>query len=598
MVAPTIATFFRKVFAGKRVSKRSAITDDRYFPLTDWGALLNPTSAGIDVTPETAKRFSALFACIKIPSETLGSIPIFGYKRLPNRGKEIIPEDRIYKLLRLRPNRWQTSAMFRQQMFAHALSWGNGFARIRRDRAGLPNELQPIHPSLVETKVAYGVEGLPDGTVYYKVATPSGATEIVRKRDMFHLVGITDDGITGYSPIAALRESVGLGVAAETFGASFFGNGATPAAVIEYEGVIGENEREAFRQSINKLYKGPRKAGQVAILDQKMKWKPIGIPVKDAQYIELRRFQVEEIARVYRVPLYKLQDHTHSTFSNVEHLAIEFVTDCLLPWAKRFEEAVLRDLFNDEATIEEYSDERFVEFLFDGLLRGDIQTRYGAYATARQWGWLSINDIRRFENMNPIGPDGDIYLTPLNMIPAGEEDAQLKALMKGKDEPAKKPKQPDAEEEPAKEPQADDGERGRAEAARVRQCFRGAMREAWQRAVRKEIGSVRTAARKKDTKFLEWFDEFTAAQRDFARECIEQIYRSYAGVAGVEESSATAGLLLTLEGYSAEVAEAVGRFWDKPEAGYERDEAKVSEHWSEQLLSVHDGRAMVTKEAA
>lgn len=578
MTAARTATKRKKTASGgKRTQKRNAIADDRYFVPEGALSLVGSHIAGIEVTEETARRFSTFFTCVKIIAEDLSKVPIFVYQRLEGKGKKPVPNERVYKLLRLRPNRWQTSSGFRKFIFGQAASTGNGYARIIRDDIG-PVELQPIESSRVEPKVAYGIEGVPDGTVYFKVRS-GGRKEIILKRDMFHVAGFGFDGITGYSPIGALRNSLALGMAAETFGTSFFENSASPAGVITFAGKIGPNEIEATKQKIRELYKGPRKAGETAFLDQDMKWNSMSIPLVDAQFLESRRFQNEDIARPFRIPLPKLQDHTHSTYSNIEYLGIDHVGDALLPWAVCFEEAVLRDLLNAEADIDEFSDEIFAEFVLNGLMRGDVEKRNKSYATGRQWGWLSINDIRGFENMNPIGPAGDVYLTPLNMIPAGEEDAQVQALLKGKSaEPAANESQPSEESDEAR--------------GRVRESFRAAFTSSWRRLVRKEINAVRGAAKKKGDGFAAWLDGFLVEQREFALTCLSDLVGAYFGTLGRAELAAEA-LESAAGEYVSEVAQVAMKWTSEPTQGYARDEAKVSGYWADRILS-YSGASHVT----
>lgn len=580
--------------APRKTGKRAApnINDDRWFLPYSYFQLFAPTAAGIEVNEESAKRFSAVFACVKIISETLASIPILAYRRLPNGGKERVTKERVYRLLKLRPNRWQTSFLFRQFLFAHTLTWGNGYAEIVRGPDGAVAEMYPLHPSLVTPLMTDA------GELFYKVREQkTGRERVLLKRDMFHLVGITDDGVTGYSPIAAMREGIGLGLAAETFGASFFGNGATPAAVIEYPGHIDPKAREDFKAKIDDLYKGARKAGKVAVLSDGMTWKPIGIPVKDAQYIELRRFQIEEIARIYRVPLYKLQDHTHSTFSNIEHLSIDWVSDCLYPWARRFEDTVQRDLLNAETDLDTYTDDIFVEFLFEGLLRGDIQSRYAAYATGRNWGWLSINDVRERENMNPIGPEGDVYLTPLNMVPAGQEGAEPPPSQPQDNQPQGGTN--DGQEEDPTEAETNnraggpkgrgdqDGHQAATQKAEVREHFKGPFRCSWERVIRKEVGCIRNAAKKREgEQFDAWLAGFCTEHREFTTECLRQICLAYAGLIGARDVESH--LDGVVERYLDEVKDRVDKWRHAPALGYVRDVAVSCDDWTDRLLNCEE----------
>lgn len=567
MTGTTTTTPRRGKASGKRKSKRAAsIPPDEYFlPNGFW---LQPTAAGVEVNEDTAKRFSAVFGCFKIISESLACVPLLTYKQLEPRGKERARDHRVYKLLKLRPNRWQTSFTFRLTVFGWVVSWGNAYAEIvRNGLTGEMEELHPIHPSLVRPKIG------DDGTLVYEVRNPrTGRSRVIRKREMFHLIGPTNDGITGLSPVAAMREGIGLGLAAETFGSAYFGNAAAPSGVIQMPGKVGKNELELFKKKIEDLFVGARKAGKVAFLDNGMTWNPITIPIKDAQYIELRRFQIEEIARIYRVPPFKLQDHSRATFNNVEHLSIDFVTDCLLPWARGFEDAVLRDLLNPEAELMDFSDEYFAEFLFEGLLRGDQKTRYDAYGVAIEKGFMSRNEVRERENLNPFD-GGDEYLVPVNMMPA----SMLGENIKAKAGEASSGDTPDDEDN--KE--------------RLRTRFRSLFVSAWGRVLRKEVSAVRNAAQKKGDGFQEWLRRFVPEQREFAVSCLSDLAGAYSEALG-RADLAGPSFYRMMDAYVEEVALAAAEWTADPLAGYQRDEEKLADYWTDRILNYTGDHATAT----
>ncbi len=246
----------------------------------------------------------------------------------------------------------------------------------------------------------------------YRINLPQGGQAVLRKEQVLHVAGPGWDGLVGKSVIALARESIGLGMAAEQFGASFFGNGAHMAGVLEHPGNLTEEAAERLRKQWRELYSGLSNAHRIAVLEEGMKYQRIGIPPEDAQFLQTREFQVEEVARWFNLPPHMLKDLRRSTFSNIEHQALEFVKYSLLPWLRRFEQAIKARLLAGEDEQDLYA-----EFSIEGLLRGDIESRYRAYATARQWGWFSANDVRRMENMDPI-EGGDVYLVPMNMVPA------------------------------------------------------------------------------------------------------------------------------------------------------------------------------------
>ena len=233
----------------------------------------------------------------------------------------------------------------------------------------------------------------------------------LRGEFVLHLRGLGSNGIIGYSPIQLHRQAIGLTQAAEQFGATLFKNNARPAAVLEHPGELGADAQTRLRKSWEELHTGLENQHRIAILEEGMKLHEVGIPPDDAQFLQTRKFQTLEIARIYRMQPHLIQDLEHATFSNIEHQGIEFVVHTLRPWLVRWEQRILLQLF-----LERERDEFFAEFNVDALLRGDIASRYTAYATGRQWGWLSRNDVREKENMNPIA-GGDDYLSPLNMTP-------------------------------------------------------------------------------------------------------------------------------------------------------------------------------------
>ena len=236
---------------------------------------------------------------------------------------------------------------------------------------------------------------------------------------IFHVVGLSYDGIKGISPIDQAREAVGLALATEEFGAKFFANGARPGGVLEHPGVLKDPEK--LRESWNKVYQGSRNSHKIAVLEEGVKYKEIGIPPEQAQFLETRKFQINEICRIFRVPPHLIGDLERSTFSNIEHQSIEFVTHTVRPWLVRWEQAIYKCLLNETERQLYYA-----RFNVDGLLRGDFPTRMQGYATARQNGWMSVNDIRKLEDMNSIDAEkgGDDYLVNGNMVPAVSKQSE------------------------------------------------------------------------------------------------------------------------------------------------------------------------------
>jgi HK97 family phage portal protein len=372
----------------------------------DWVNGGEPTLSGIRVTPESAMRMAAVWACVRVRSEDVGKTPCFLYRRLSGGGKERATDNPLYALIHDAPNPRMTAFEFKQLMQAQVDLRGNGYALKEFDARGRVIALWPICPTKVTVLIT------PDGRdLFYRV---TGLTATLPAENMLHLRGPTLDGIIGLSPIAYHRETIGLGVAAEKYGAAFFGNSAQPRGAVRLPGVAGEDVKKALRVSWEQKYGGTENAHRIAILDGGMEWVQTGMDNSDAQYMETRGFQNREIWRIYRVPAHKVGDLDKATFSNIEQQALEYVTDCLMSEFSRWEMTLTLSLLSEAERRD-----MFFEFMPDALLRGDIKTRYEAYAVARNWGWLNVNEIRSKENMNGIGAKGEIFLEPLNMVEAG-----------------------------------------------------------------------------------------------------------------------------------------------------------------------------------
>ncbi len=377
------------------------------------------SDAGIAVSPEAAIRCTAVFAAVRVIAETIASIPLRVYERMPDGAKRPAREHRLYRLLHDRPHPAYTSFQFRELLTSHVLLYGNGFAIVERDGSGRVTQIVPVLPHQFEEVELRWDREAGAWVKWYTFRLPRpGGTEVVRRYhqdEVLHVVGLGYDGLVGYSPIRVARNAVGIALVAEQYGAKFFGQGALPGGVLEFPGRLSPEARERLRVSWQQIYGGPRGAFKTAILEDGLTYKPLTIPPDDAQFIETRKFQVEEIARLYRVPPHLLAHLERATYSNVEQQSIEFVVHTIRPWCVRWESELNTKLFS--LTRES---RYFAEFSLDGLLRGDIESRYRAYAVGRQWGWLSANDIRRLENLNPID-GGDTYLVPLNMAPAEQQ---------------------------------------------------------------------------------------------------------------------------------------------------------------------------------
>jgi HK97 family phage portal protein len=539
-------------------TKRStpSIPDDRYFST---GPYVFHTDE-VPVTPETAIQYTAVFAAVRVIAGNLATLPLMTYKRLENDGKEKATKHPLYKLLKNKPNNLKTTAFeFREMLTGHMLLYGNGYAQIIRNSLGDVLQLIPMHP----TQVTPDKRG---GEVVYRVRTDAGEERILAGEEVLHLRAYRDAGLAGLSPIAAARKAIEAGLSLESFGANFFKNGAFPSGVLEYDaGAMSAEAKNNLRESWQKLYGGENRGKKIAILEAGLKWKQMGIPQGDAQFLEQRRFGVEEISRVYGVPPHLLGDLSRSTNNNIEMQSQEFISYCLAPWMQRWEQAIVRDLLDGD------DEEFFVKHQANALMRGDSTARSAFYSSGRQWGLFSINDIRKLEDMNPIGPEGDVYISPANMVPAGEEG---KAAQNDQKEPENDPKTPPLE--PKTDPE------------KVKNAFRETLKETWQRVIRKEIGAVKSAAKRKNgPDFDGWMAEFLPDHLDFASNCLRSVGRSYFLLSLGSEPDGWAEKVVAR--YSDEVRAKIEAWKTDPSLGYERSEEVVGDYWTDHLLNYTGG---------
>lgn len=389
---------------------------------TDIFALLDRsflTAAGITVSEETALRMAAVWACVRVISEDVATLPLHIYERL-NRGKRRASEYSLQRLLHDQPNEEMTALQFREALTAHVLTWGNAYAYIVRNRDGIDGEVQELWPLLPDR--TYLKRDPKTRAPFYETWDPRSEQRwILRSDQVMHIAGLGFDGRTGYSPIRMHAQAIGLGLAAEEFGARFFGQGLHLGGFFEHPASLSDTAYTRLKTETAEKYAGLGRAHLTMILEEGMKFQKLGIPPDEAQFIEAREFQVTDIARIFRVPPHKIMDLKRATFSNIEHSAIAYVVDTLRPWLVRWEQAIACSLIpRGEAG------RFFAEHKVEGLLRGDIQTRYAAYAQGRQWGWLSVNDIRELENLNPI-EGGDQYIVPLNVRDAAGRQVEIGA---------------------------------------------------------------------------------------------------------------------------------------------------------------------------
>ena len=367
---------------------------------------MGSSTAGKNVTERSAMQMTAVYSCVRVLSEAVAGLPLHVYKYRPDGCKEKAINHSLYRLL----------------------LWGNAYAQVIRNGKGEVIALYPLMPNRMT------VDRDSNGMLYYKYYC--GSDEAIRSKeyevilspgDVLHIPGLGFDRLVGYSPIAMAKNAIGLAIATEEYGAKFFANGAAPSGVLEHPGTIKDPTK--VREAWQLQFGGSSNSGKVAVLEEGMKYTPISISPEQAQFLETRKFQINEIARIFRVPPHMVGDLEKSSFSNIEQQSLEFVKYTLEPWLVRWEQSMMRSLL-----IPSEKQDYFIKFNVDGLLRGDYASRMSGYATARQNGWMSANDIRELENLDriPAEDGGDLYLINGNMTKLA--DAGVFAAGSGKED--------------------------------------------------------------------------------------------------------------------------------------------------------------------
>ena len=383
------------------------------------------SSSGKSVTERSAMQMTAVYSCVRILAEAVAGLPLHFYKQT-EEGKTKATNHNLYRLLHDEPNPEMSSFVFRETLMTHLLLWGNAYAQIIRNGKGEIVALYPLMPNKMK------VDRDSEGQIYYtytrsndEAPTMEGTTVYLQKENVLHIPGLGFDGLVGYSPIAMAKNAIGLAIATEEYGAKFFANGAAPSGVLEHPGTIKDPAR--VREAWQSQFGGSGNSGKVAVLEEGMKYTPISISPDQAQFLETRKFQINEIARIFRVPPHMVGDLEKSSFSNIEQQSLEFVKYTLDPWIVRWEQSLARSLLSDDEKKSYY-----FKFNLEGLLRGDYVSRTSGYATARQNGWMSANDIRELENMDriPVEQGGDLYLINGNMLPMANAGAYANKQVK------------------------------------------------------------------------------------------------------------------------------------------------------------------------
>ncbi|MBI1347102.1 phage portal protein [bacterium] len=458
------------------------------------------STAGVVVNEKTALNLVSVFACVRAISETLASLPFPVYRRLNTGGKERLRDHPVYKALNISPDGILPAMQWRESGLGHLLTWGNWYNEIEMTHGGelvalhllLPNKVQPQR-----TK---------SGKVEYKV---EGSYVPIPAERMCHVAGLGFDGLSGYSPIKLGKSAISLSLAAETFGSSWFGNGSRGQGVITHPQRLSDSAKANLRESLSEVHGGPENAHRWMIFEEGISVQQLGVPPEDAQFLGTRLFQLQEICRLYRISPALVGDLSRSTFSNQEQEGINFVVHTLRPHCRRIENEFCRKLF-------QLDDDLFAEHLLDGLLRGDSATRNAAYATGRQWGWYSADDINELENRNPLPEgQGQIYLVPANMVNAAD-------YLKPAEEPAT-----ETPPEPAEEPPTAVPEPNQEALAASLNCVQDNI----DRMLRREVEAIRNAARK-PMQFLHLVDLFYETHRPMVERALSPSVKAYGLLAG------------------------------------------------------------------
>lgn len=471
---------------------------------------------GRAVTPESAMELSAFYAGIRLLSRVLASVPLIVYRRLPNRGRDFALDHSLYWMLHDEPNPEMTPFEFRVAQLVSYNAWGRSFAEIQRNLyTGDATALWPLRPDRMKMDRI-------GGELVYIYRLSDGTDKIFARNLILHCRDMTTDGITAMVPTDKGREAIGLGLATEEFGARFFGNGAQPGAVLQHPGTLGDEAYKRITKSWETRHQGLSNAQRIAILEEGMTLETIGVDPDKAQFLETRKFQIREISRFLGVPPHKIGDLDQATFSNIEHQAIEFVTDTVRPTATSIEQRYAASLLSRNER-KEY----FIEHKLEALIRGDLESQSKAWSTGRQGGWLSRNEIRAWMNLNPV-EGGDDYLTPMNMTILGEEPAA--------------PEADDTDTEARalpRETATDTAHQLRTANSRRRlaNSYRRTIEHVAQRVVNREVNDVRNAARRylgagvvNVPGFEDWLRDFDPPHRKFVREYLDPPLRTYTDI--------------------------------------------------------------------
>jgi len=385
------------------------LNDPKAWDSTLWNLRGSQSLSGETVTEETALTYSAVWNAIVLIAGTVGSLPLH-LMRQSGKTKQIASDTRIYPLMHTQWNSYMTAMGGRECMMAHLLIWGNGYAEKVTNGYGEITALWPIPPNRV-TNIAMREEDL-----WYEIRVGSGSTWLPRSK-ILHIPGLGFDGFIGYSAIGMARKSIGLGMAMETFGSNYFGQGTHPGVIVSHPNQLSADAHANLKKSLTEGYSGLGKTHRLLLLEEAMKIEKIGIPPEDSQFLESRQHQITEIARWFNLPPHKLKDLTKSSFNNIEQEQISFVTDSILPWLIRLEQNYNTQLLTNQ----QIRQNLYFKHIVEGLLRADAKSRAEFYRLMIQSTIMTPNEAREKEDLNPSdNPMADELFVMVNTLPLSE----------------------------------------------------------------------------------------------------------------------------------------------------------------------------------
>jgi HK97 family phage portal protein len=510
-----ISGFRQRIGSWIKGERRSGTSSPEQW-LIDWVNGGSESSSGVNVSESNALRYSPFWSAVRVISGTCASLPLIVY-RASESGRERATTHKAYPLLHDAPNDYMDAVTFIETRMAHALTYGNGYAEIQTDGGGRPIALWPLLPD----RTSRGIS--PSGIPYYQVRLDKGETVYLADDAVLHIKGLGYDGYTGYNVVQHHKDTIGYGVASKEYGARFFANDASPGGILEHPGQLSDKAAKHLADSWNAQHQGMSKKHRLAVLEEGMKWVQTGVSPVDAQSLEVQKYTVDDCARIFNIPPHKIGSMDRATFSNIEEQNLDFVTQTMYYWFRKWEQELNRKMF-----LPGERGKFYVEFLVDGLLRGNMTSRYNAYSLGRQWGWLSVNDIRDKENMNSVGKVGDAYLMPLNMLPVGPGASAIKM-------PEPKPS-PAPASTPTKDGPADTAPGGPPPKS-LSKAHMDLLASQWRRVIRKQVNAIEKGVN----------HSFWTSHRAFAFDVLSDTVRACGSIVGLDADMSDQALAFVID---------------------------------------------------